>query len=519
MTGAVRRLRGWTVGLLAAVLAACGVNPVTGQREVQLVSEASEIQMGQQNYGPTQQTQGGLYVLDPALTAYVHQVGGRLAAVSDRRLPYEFVIVNDSTPNAWAMPGGKIAVNRGLLVELDNEAELAAVLGHEVVHAAARHSAKGMEQGLLLQAGMVGLGVGLGDSRYADLALGAGAVGSQLISQRYSRDHESESDLYGMRYMSRAGYDPAAAVTLQETFVRLMGEKRSDWLSGLFASHPPSPERVAANRATLATLPKGGTLGRAEYQRHIAGLQRSRPAYKSYDEGMKALAQKQWGRALALADQAIAKEPREAIFYGLRGDALLGQGREREAVAEYDRAVARNPEFYRFHLHRGLAEEQLGQQASAQRDLERSVQLLPTVAGHYLLGELALNEQRYDQARSHFQAASGSDSDLGKRAGQRLVRLELQENPGKYLNLRMERDDQGRVSLLVTNRAPVALGGVALQLWLVRGGQAVVDQQLLRLPGTLAAGRSMRLGTRLVIPPGEKSNLTLRTKVVQAEVQ
>ena len=85
--------------------------------------------------------QGGAYVVDPELNRYVREVGARLARASDRALPYEFVVLNNSTPNAWALPGGKIAVNRGLLVELDNEAELAAVLGHEIVHAAARHGA------------------------------------------------------------------------------------------------------------------------------------------------------------------------------------------------------------------------------------------------------------------------------------------------------------------------------------------------------------------------------------------
>ena len=87
-------------------------------------------------------------MIDPELTKYVNEVGQRLAAVSDRKLPYEFVVINNSVPNAWALPGGKIAVHRGLLIELNSEAELAAVLGHEIVHAAARHGAKGMERGI-----------------------------------------------------------------------------------------------------------------------------------------------------------------------------------------------------------------------------------------------------------------------------------------------------------------------------------------------------------------------------------
>jgi len=122
-----------------ALLAGCVVNPVTGRSELSLVSEAEERKIGAEQYVPSQQGQGGTYQVDPELTAYVSQVGKRLAAVSDRKFNYEFVVLNNGVPNAWALPGGKIAVNRGLLYELNNEAELAAVLGHEVSHAAIGH--------------------------------------------------------------------------------------------------------------------------------------------------------------------------------------------------------------------------------------------------------------------------------------------------------------------------------------------------------------------------------------------
>ncbi|MEQ1557227.1 MAG: M48 family metalloprotease, partial [Gallionella sp.] len=205
----------------AMLLSACGVNPVTHKHELQFVSEEKEIAMGQQNYVPARQQQGGDYVIDPELTAYVQSVGNKLAVVSDRKLPYEFVVLNDSVPNAWAMPGGKIAFNRGLLYELNSEAELAAVLSHEIVHAAARHGAKSMESGMLLQGATVLAAAATQNTRYGQLAVGGAQLSSQLISTKFGRDDESEADKYGMLYMKRAGYDPRAAVTLQETFVRL----------------------------------------------------------------------------------------------------------------------------------------------------------------------------------------------------------------------------------------------------------------------------------------------------------
>ena len=135
VAGAICKLN-LTIVAVATVLAGCATNPVTGKSEISLVSESWELKTGAQNYLPARQSQGGDYVADPKVQAYVQEVGNKLAAVSDRDLPYQFAVINNSVPNAWAMPGGKIAIHRGLLTELDSEAELAAVLGHEIVHAA-----------------------------------------------------------------------------------------------------------------------------------------------------------------------------------------------------------------------------------------------------------------------------------------------------------------------------------------------------------------------------------------------
>src|SRR5689334_2652754 len=260
------------LAILLGALAACGVNPVTGKKELQFVSEESELKLGEQNYAPMRQAEGGDFDVLPEPTAYVNEVGQKLAAVSDRKLPYEFVVLNNSVPNAWALPGGKIAVNRGLLTELQSEAELAAVLGHEIVHAAARHGAKAQERGTLLQVGMQAAQVGAGmaglDANLASLALQGAGAGLQMVQMKYGRDQELESDHYGMKYMKLAGYDPWGAVTLQETFVRLSeagGAKQQSWMDGLFASHPPSQERVEKNKKTAAALGQGGDLGVASF--------------------------------------------------------------------------------------------------------------------------------------------------------------------------------------------------------------------------------------------------------------
>src|SRR5688572_25357471 len=320
----------WWWPLLALVLAACGVNPVTGKKEIQFVSEAQEIKLGEQYYSPTQQSQGGDFDVLPELTVYINEVGQKLAAVADRKLPYEFVVLNNPVPNAWALPGGKIAVNVGLLTELKNEAELAAVLGHEIVHAAARHGAKAQERGTLMQVGLAAAQIGAAisdvDSNIANLALQGAGVGAQLVQQKYGREQELESDEYGMKYMKLAGYDPQGAVMLQETFVRLsqqQGGKAQGWLEGLFASHPPSEERVEKNKATAAQLGAGGDLGTERYAARLKPFRAIEPAYDKFEEAMMAASKKEYSRAQDLAREAAKLEPREGRFHEFIGEMEL----------------------------------------------------------------------------------------------------------------------------------------------------------------------------------------------------
>ncbi|MCE9569935.1 MAG: M48 family metalloprotease [Rhodocyclales bacterium] len=454
----MRRLFGISLSLLAALaMGGCATNPVTKKTELTLVSEQQEIKLGSQQYLQNQQSAGGKFILDPQLAAYVNEVGQKLVKVSDRpNLPFEFVVINDSVPNAWALPGGKLAVNRGLLAELKSEAELAAVLSHEIVHAAARHGASSMERGILLSAGAAVISVLAADKKHADLIDFAAGGGATLLNFRFSRENELEADHYGIGYMVRAGYDPKAAVELQETFVRLSGSKSAGWLAGMFATHPPSQERVEANRGMAATLPANLYRGEDAYRRKIAFLIQSKPAYAAHDEGRKLL-EKEPAQALAKAEQAIKLEPREAMFHALRGDALKKLGRVAEAEQDYSDAIKLNGEYYAHHLNRALARQRLGNAAGAQGDLERSNALLPTAAAHYVLGNLAQGAGNPAKAIEHYRLAAASESEVGKRAGSALVRLDLPRNPGNYIQVEPVADAAGNIGLRVTNRSPVAL--------------------------------------------------------------
>jgi predicted Zn-dependent protease len=402
-----------------------------------------------------QQAQGGVYDVDPELTRYVEGVGNKLAAVSDRPLPYEFVVLNNSLPNAWALPGGKIAINRGLLTELNSEAELAAVLGHEIVHAAAKHSAKQMSRGVLLQGAVLATAVMAGGSDYGDLAVGSASVGAQLLNSTYGRSAELESDRYGMTYMSRAGYDPAGAITLQETFVRLSEGRDSDWLSGLFASHPPSQGRVDANVQTAASLPAGGELGVDRFAAAIHKTRLAQPAYDAHDEGRKALAENKTDEALALANRAIQLFPDEAHFYALRGDARRVADKHDMAITNYDTAIRRRNDYFYYYLQRGLAKKDMGNIEGASSDLRQSVNLLPTAPAHYALGDIEAGNDKIDAAIGHYRLVAKSGGEYGKLATDKLVALDLPRNPALYMRYRCYADSNHNLVVAIMNETSV----------------------------------------------------------------
>jgi predicted Zn-dependent protease len=480
---------------------ACGTNPVTKKKEFQFVSQEKEIAIGKENYSPARQSQGGDYVIDPELTAYVQDVGKRLAAVSDRpELPYEFVVINDSTPNAWAMPGGKIAFNRGLMYELNSEAELAAVMGHEIVHSAARHGAKSMERGMFIQGAMIAVGIGTQNTDYANLAIGASQLGAQLISSKYGRDAESESDFYGMQYMKKAGYDPAAAVKLQETFVRLSQGRESNFITGLFASHPPSPERVAANKVTLAKMGAGGEMGVETYAQKVGKLKATQPAYKAYDEAIAALKKNDVTTATTLAQKAIAGEPREARFQELLGDIALTQKKNSEALSHYDKAIKMQPDYFKPHVQSGIALYNMGKKKEAEPFLVRANQLLPTVPGHALLGDIAEERGDIDGALKHYQVAGSNNSEMGKEAAGRAVKLDLPRNPAKYLRSGAIADNGGNLFAVVENGTSVPVGRVQVRVVKYDGqtGRAIGQSQPMIINGVQPGKRNqVNIGERI----------------------
>ena len=390
LTAPVQRL----LWLPIVFLAGCAVNPVTGKNELMLLDETQEINMGAKQFEPTQQSQGGRYVSDPNLTRYVSEIGQRLARVADRSLPYEFVIIDDSTPNAWALPGGKIAVNRGLLTKLNSEAELAAVLSHEIVHAAARHSAKSIERGMLLSSviGVASSAIDQNAGNYGRIFDNGAQLGAQFIVSSYGREAELESDAYGMIYMMRAGFDPEAAVSLQETFVQLSKGQSNNWLDGMLASHPPSQERVENNRRTAQRLKQAArqdlTLGFDRYQSKLNRLSQRSPAYNQTQTALIALQERDLSKAQSDIEAALEQTQSEAQIHSAAGQIAMARQEFRQAQTHFSAAIKINPNHFRYFLGRGLAAKALKQTDAARADLQQSQALFSSQAAAQALAEL-----------------------------------------------------------------------------------------------------------------------------------
>jgi predicted Zn-dependent protease len=226
--------------VLAALAAGCATNPVSGKREITLVSEAQEIAMGQQADADVRREMG-IYD-DPELQRYVSDIGYKLAKLSHRpNLPWQFAVVDHPAVNAFALPGGFIYITRGILPYLDDEAELAGVLGHEIGHVTARHSAQQATRAMLGQGAMIGLSIFVPATQpFGDV----GSAGMGVLFMKFGRDDEREADRVGMDYAAKGGWDPAGVPGLLQTLAR-MDELSERGVPNWLSTHPEPASRVA----------------------------------------------------------------------------------------------------------------------------------------------------------------------------------------------------------------------------------------------------------------------------------
>ncbi len=335
----------WLLSLSTAGLAfpGCAVDPVTGKKQLILMSEDEEISLDQRQ-SPQQFSMDYGACQDRPLNAYVSQVGMAVARVSHRpHMPFSFRGVNAAYVNAYAFPGGSIAVTRGILVELDNEAELAALLGHEIGHINARHTAERMTKGTLIQLALAGGSSYVRGGEYASYAPyleKIGGLGAGALLASYSRDDEREADRLGMQYMAGAGYNPRGMEGLMALLVKKSAHTPNA-LELMFSTHPMSQDRLDAARKR-AHDEYGGmsskALLRERYMDNTAGLRRIRPAILDMQEGASHMAAKKFSQAEASFAASLHKVPDDYAALLMMAKCKMALEKDHEASQYINRA-------------------------------------------------------------------------------------------------------------------------------------------------------------------------------------
>lgn len=366
---------------VACLPTGCATNPVTGQKELMLMSEAMEVQQDNKwaphqfsaDYGPSQ---------DAALNAYISKVGNTMAPLTHRpAMPYNYQVVNAVVVNGYTFPAGSMGLARGLLLEMDNEAQLAAVLGHELGHVNARHSATRFTHGVIAQLIVAGITAYAEheNEKYAPLAAGLGMLGSNLLLCRYSRADEREADALGMRYMTAAGYNPKGMAGVMDMFVNLHNRQPSA-VELLFSTHPMSDERYDTAVEKLKTQyadRSNRSVHRQRYMDQTARLRKLAPTIRKLQAGQKLMINQKFPQAEHAFGEALNLTPNDYAGLLMMAKCCLAQQKHGEAQAFCKRAQAVYPEEPQATHVQGMTQLENGKPAAALAAFKRYESMLP----------------------------------------------------------------------------------------------------------------------------------------------
>ncbi|MEX1302401.1 MAG: M48 family metalloprotease [Desulfotignum sp.] len=359
----------------------CAKDPVTGKTQLMMLTQDQEIAIDRQQ-SPFQFSSDYGVVQDASLNRYVGQVGANLVPFSHRSgMPYNFQCVNATYINAYAFPGGSIAVTRGILLSLENEAELAGLLGHELGHVNARHTAEQVSKSQLSSLFVGGLAI-LANSQakgLGNLTQQLGALGQGLYLAKYSRDNEREADYLGHEYMVKAGYGSPGFVGLME-MLNTLNKQQPTAAQMLFSTHPMNDERLAAafqrDQGPYAQT-RNAPVYRDRYMDQTAALRQRKKAIELMQEGEKYLSQEKYDAARTAFASALKLADDDYAGYVLMAKCQLIQKKNAEAATYADAAIELYPTEPQGHYMAGLAHVGTRQFDRALDNFIRCDQLLP----------------------------------------------------------------------------------------------------------------------------------------------
>ena len=368
-------------GCGVVVTTGCATNPVSGERQFMLISESQERSVDRK-MAPQQFSSDFGPVQDVELSAYVNRVGTEMGRLSHRPgMPYSFRALNAVIANAYTFPAGSVGISRGLLVAMENEAQLAGVLGHEVGHVASRHSAEKMSKGMLAQLAVAGVALYVEheDEQYTNLALGLGAVGTGVLLAHYSREDEREADALGMEYMVKAGHNPQGMPQLMQALMSLK-EKTPSMFELLFSTHPLTSERHATAEQQARLVYSGAMqrdVHRDRYMDHTASVRKIAGAIREMEQGQRTLIQKKYAESEEHLNAALKQAPDDYAGLMLMSRCLAGQKRDKDAEAYARQAKRVAPEEPQANLMLGSLAARGGKHVQAIRSFTAYNHTLP----------------------------------------------------------------------------------------------------------------------------------------------
>ena len=414
-----RRQALWLLGAGAAAgLSGCATSPVTGETILVGMSEAQEKQTDAQ-VAPHQFSQDLGAIQDEAVNRYVAGIGQRMGTLTHRpQMPYSYRVLNANYVNAYTFPGGAMGVTRGILADLDDEAQLAALLGHELGHVNARHAAQRQGQNLVAQAALAGLNVAAQSSDWGGLMSMGGQIGASALLAGYSREHEREADALGQEYLVKAGYPATGMVRLHQL---LVAEEKSapSLLQTMFSTHPMSSERMqAAQAAADARYRISNSLDarRERFMDSTASLRRIRPTIDACKNGETAMAARQYPKAQAEFQTALARTPRDYASNLRMALGLQALGQTAKAVDYADNAREIYPQEAQAYKLAGVLALQQRDAGRAYQNLDRFDRLVPGDAGITFLKGISLEGMGNRQAAAQHYAAYLRQSQQGNAA-------------------------------------------------------------------------------------------------------
>ena len=414
-----RRQALWLLGAGAAAgLSGCATSPVTGETILVGMSEAQEKQTDAQ-VAPHQFSQDLGAIQDEAVNRYVAGIGQRMGTLTHRpQMPYSYRVLNANYVNAYTFPGGAMGVTRGILADLDDEAQLAALLGHELGHVNARHAAQRQGQNLVAQAALAGLNVAAQSSDWGGLMSMGGQIGASALLAGYSREHEREADALGQEYLVKAGYPATGMVRLHQL---LVAEEKTapSLLQTMFSTHPMSSERMqAAQAAADARYRISNSLDarRERFMDSTASLRRIRPTIDACKNGETAMAARQYPKAQAEFQTALARTPRDYASNLRMAQCLQAQGQTAKAVDYADNAREIYPQEAQAYKLAGVLALQQRDAGRAYQNLDRFDRLVPGDAGITFLKGISLEGMGNRQAAAQHYAAYLRQSQQGNAA-------------------------------------------------------------------------------------------------------